>query len=195
MKHGFTKGIIGLFFLLAFAGCTKPSQENVTSDQQSIKSVSVPSSSSASSNEMFRYTDQGYRGVLVVKGYAVVDQKKDEGPDPDYGCAKTGNCPSYQYVYFHITDDITEALSSFLQKNHGNAFLKDDAIGLGCLSKGTISASSPDGTSAVNESMTKVLLQSTKKNPVALTLVRTVEPIGGGAPHCWSHFTFVSVTR
>jgi hypothetical protein len=198
MRYASAPRTIGLLCLLLFTACTQPSVKNTVSNESlnSSSLVSIDQQESATISEPtpysgpFKHAEWGHVGTLTIKGYAVIETAKD---CPD--AWRDDNCSPYQYVFFHIIDGITDALSSFIKENSGNSFMKFDAIGLGCLAKGTISAASPDGVSTMSGSTAKLILQSTEKAPITLTLVRTVEPDGGDAPHCYSHFKFVLVTR
>ncbi len=190
--------ILPLLFLTACSVQQSTVDPDVSSMASSLSSAIASSqgssafSASNGYNGPFKYTsEEGHIGTITVQGYAFIQEQKE---DPDYDlCGE--NCGSYEYVFFRLTDPLTEPLSSFVKGNRGNSFMKENAIGLGCLSDGVISASSPDFPSEISREMTERLLQATENDPITLTLVRTVEPLGMGAPRCYAHFRFVSVAR
>ena len=82
----------------------------------------------------------------------------------------------------------------------GNAYVKDDAIGLGCIEDGIVTyynSSDQNGSKqySLYDSDSKKIMDSTSSNPIRLRLNRLLFTSGSGAPLCYSHITEVSVVE
>jgi len=128
-----------------------------------------------------------YIGTINVEGYATV--MNQQGTSCIQECASQlgeamntcmENCPyDVPYVFFNLIDNNSKLLTDFLVQQKGNAYVKPNAIGLGCISS--------------NSQLTDIVEQSSVDNPIMLTLSRPYAPQGRGASECYSHFQVLSV--
>ena len=94
----------------------------------------------------------------------------------------------------------SDDFSSYVRDLNGNAFAKENAIGLGCIENNRLSYvndSDELGMKGYNlsESDTSILLNSSQSNPITLELEKLQYTSGRGAPKCYSHITYVKVVK
>ena len=130
-------------------------------------------------------------GKVRVKGYATIDKIEDETGD------------SRDYVFFHILDTSSQNFIEYIKKYQGNAFVRDNAIGLGCFNSNNIiyeNHSDQLGNIAITLSYayTKKIIDSSINNPIILNLERfplNYSKASGNISLCYSHITHISVVE
>lgn len=132
----------------------------------------------------------GEMGTFQAEGYITTMQAQRE----DFDCGP--NCTYDERVFFTIVNTPNSSVDSFLKEWEGNSFVDDQAISLGCVFDGVISADknfAGDKKLNLSRADSTTMLNSTKNNTVKLEISRLVIPSGGGAPNCYSHFDSVTV--
>ncbi len=191
---------VGLLTVVLSGCAASPSDVSINqTSSSSVSSVTVASSSSAGpyTGPFMCGGETQCIGNFTVKGYPVIVTQTES---PEYhGCGD--HCLSYQYVYFRITEGMTQPILAFLDKTRGNAYVQEDALGLGCVWKkkenneretiGSIrDIPSEDLTIETNPEDASTILQATADAPVSLVFSIPIEAEGHGAPICYSHFYF-----
>jgi hypothetical protein len=175
-----------LAFILAFAlsislsACQKIMREPsppLSDAASSSVSSSTLSEIERSSMDLFHKTENGdFTGTITLKGYPLREERCSKGGYGDV-CAAWAT-----YVFFKITDGMTPPLGEYMEQNKGNAFMKSDAIGLGC--------EQSDGLREI----LPILDSGNPASPVTIVLNRHFETPGMGAHACYSHFEIDSVS-
>lgn len=179
-------------FLLGGCQLFSTGPESIPTDQTPRQEMTQEMEEGAKTTQKFAaLTDNFYEGGYInVRGYAT-EEEVDE-----VWCEE--NCKKYQYVAFHILPSEYEsgALEQALQQNAGNAYVGDDAIGLGCDEDGVITYDNDSDeygyeTFTLSPELSTKILASTPEEPMDLQLVKY--PLNGGreAFTCYAHFTRV----
>lgn len=185
--------IIASLFLAACWG--GPSDDGLSSSSSSsTSSLAKVSSVPAAYSVEFRQQPNGeFLGSVTLTGYATVRDRKEAFCE--------SNCKTFKYVLFNITDGANADLKKFLGNNEGNSYAGNGIIGLGCVSDDgkTIRSEVADPKTytvsrTIDAADSAVILKSNARNLVSITLDRDYAPPGGGAPDCYSHFEYVTVT-
>ena len=134
--------------------------------------------------------NEDFSGIVKVTGYPIVENKVNE----------LGDGKEYSYVYFYIMESNKQEFEAYIQKLNGNAFVSDNAIGIGCIIDNNIkyyNASDKNGEKEyiLSNDISNEILNSTKDNPIRLKLERLPLTYGKGAPICYSHITTIEVAK
>ncbi len=150
--------------------------ENTTSDNDTFKSDASD-------------LNGGY-GTVIVTGYSEIvhnDEKNMHGVASDY-------------LYFHIIDGANTDFTQFISKLEGNDFVKEKAIGLGCVENDVIkreNVSDELGAQVFKISSTQKdkIINSTKENPIKLKLnrLKDTKEAGFDSTYCYSFMTYVDI--
>jgi len=132
------------------------------------------------------FGDNGDFGTLMARGY-VTTQKVPEAFCDD-------NCPEFTYASFVISETKNPNILNYLKAQSGNAFVKDNAIGMGCIVDNVIRYSNNADTTGQKEyTLSKDeslrILAATAESPITLEITKLKQDSGSGAPTCYSHFT------
>jgi len=194
MKH--SSFIVAVSLMLFLSACWGGPANDGSSSSSSSSSSAVAEVSSAPvtySGEFKQQPDGSYLGSVTLTGYATTNEIDEPFCESD--------CKKYRYVFFNITHGMTPELKRFAGGNDGNAYVGNDSIGIGCVSDDgkTIVSDVADLQThmvqrEINEQDSQVILKSNARNLVTITLNRDYEPAGSGAPACYSHFEYVTVT-
>jgi len=133
-----------------------------------------------------------YYGTLFVRGYPELVEVEE--------AFCTGACPLHTYVFFHVLETTSPALTDYLTANLGNSFLGEESIGLGCLEEGLIVYSNDSAAYGFKSfslfpELSEAILNATQEDPIALKLERFMPGAGSGAPTCYSHFAIVELVE
>jgi hypothetical protein len=119
---------------------------------------------------------------VMAKGYVVLRDREQAFCED--------HCQTYSYAFFVFQEN--KELQRFTQKNTGNAFVKNSAIGMGCITKDglayTNNAVIGNKSETLSIDFTNALLQSNKDNLVELSFKKEIAGPGQGANNCYSHF-------
>lgn len=119
---------------------------------------------------------------VKAKGYVVLEERKAAF------CEE--NCPLYSYAFFVFDKNIE--LQHFIEQNEGNAFVKKNAIGIGCVNEEGVYYHNNSDIGIKDEVLpldtSNKILQSNTKNKIDLSFRREIVSAGKGAPNCYSHF-------
>lgn len=134
-----------------------------------------------------------WNGELYVRGYVSTEMREEAFCEED--------CEEFEYVMFNITENSNENagkddLSNFMKDFEGNAFVGENALGLGCVSEGQIYydfATDVDGeVDFVKYTFSKEdsaeIMNSDEENQVVLKMERT-PGIEADATTCTSLFS------
>lgn len=145
------------------------------------------------------FGDKGDYGTLQARGYVTTQAiEYMPGASGPYSC-HNGGCVTNNYAYFNIVKTENTHLSAYLLNNHGNSYVQDNAIGIGCVEDGIISYSNisdENGMKTYNISSTDTtkILAATAEKPIDLSIEKLNFTGGGsGAPVCYSQFTTFNI--
>ena len=141
------------------------------------------------SNDTF--TTANNSGIVEVMGYVKIEEKEVPSMYENAG-------EKYKYVYFYITETKSNEFKKYLESLEGNAFVSDNAIGLGCTKDGKITyynSSDELGEKSyeLSQEVSNKILNSSESNLVKLKLEKLAYSSGKGATSCFSHITYVEV--
>ena len=139
-----------------------------------------------------RQPGDGFSGDLTVRGYAEIENVQEAF------CEQ--NCNTYQYVFVKILETGNAALPLFLTEFDGNSYVQEDAIGIGCLEGEVIRFENATDEqqmveSSISPDATRMIQESSKRNPILLKLTKKQLSGGSEAPSCYSHFSTIEVVR
>ena len=124
---------------------------------------------------------------VEARGHVVLEERKTAF------CEE--NCPVYTYVFFIFEQN--KELQNFVQKNLENAFVKKNAIGIGCVNDEGVYYYNDSDIGTKEETLpiniSNRLLQSSKENKIDVQFRREINSSGKGAPSCYSHFRDFSI--
>jgi hypothetical protein len=133
----------------------------------------------------------GY-GIATVKGYVTVEKIYDGdvvGPDS----------PTYDMIYFNVTETKNDQFLSYLKDNEGKTYLGDKKFSIGCLLNNDkityINDSDATEMKKYEISVTDStrIMNSTKDDPVKLEIEIFKLTGGSGAPKCYSMISTINV--
>ena len=163
---------------------TEVSENNIVSDNNTANATD---DNAQEVNDTFSITTNS--GVVEVIGYPEIREMIDE--------MNTGE--KYSYVFFHITETNSNNFKEYINSLKGNAFVLDNAIGIGCKKENIIeyfNSSDETGKGKYYELSledSSRILNATNNNPIKLKLERKTLTYGGGASACYSHITTIEV--
>ena len=172
-------------FLVGFSGCQEnESVESPASETATKSEIEVISGISNAFEDSFTYNTEtyNYEGAKSLTGYASVVQVEEAW------CEE--NCATYDYVFFNFgeEDKSHETFARFLSDNEGNAFVKENAVGLGCLDEGVLYSATWDSRSVTHQLIADKIMASNEDNPITIYLRRVVPETESDAPTCYAHF-------
>lgn len=153
------------------------------------RSSSLASSSSSAAPYVgpFRFDPmEGYQGTITVTGYPEIEMHEEGFCD-----TTTEDCETFAYVYFRVTDGLSDLLRAYLVDLKGNTFVSgDDGIGIGCKVAPDAIRVDPGYSvgSPLPADVSVAILNATKERPVSLTLMHPTLTGGTDANDCYSHF-------
>ncbi len=132
-------------------------------------------------------------GIVEVIGYPEIKEKTYSRDNYEGSDEKP-----YYYIYFHIKETKSTEFKKFIDDHRGNAFVSEDAIGIGCNSDGKITYfNASDMFGGKNYELSKEdsdkILNATENNPVRLKLEKLVLSDGTDAPICYSFINSIVV--
>lgn len=146
-----------------------------------------------------------FQGSFSASGYVVTEEKTEAFCYPEEG----EECEIFTYTFFVLQDySSKDSVDQFLEQNTGNSFLREKAIGIGCLEDETLLYSnfyfptnehSPDREPLVSTEKsfspvdTERLLNSSPEAPVTLEFEKLGFPRESSAPDCFSHFANIEI--
>ncbi len=151
-----------------------------TSQQQEVETVTLTKGT---------FGDSGEYGTVQVEGYPTISAKNEAF------CLE--NCQQYDYVFFNIKKTENTNILNYINSQSGNSFVRDKAIGIGCIANGEISYYNLSTSRGMQEYKlskddTTKIMNATSEKPVVLELEKLPYSGGRGAPTCTSHFTTIT---
>ena len=134
-------------------------------------------------------------GIVYVEGYATKEIIEASSMYEDLdGLDKA------EYVFFNITNTDSNDFMTWIEGIKGNTFVKDKAIGLGCIHEDYIRYyNSSDEADCeeykIEKEAAQKILNSSESNPIKLKLERKKFTGGSAAPLCYSHISNVSIVE
>jgi hypothetical protein len=175
-------GALGFIFWQNFINKDETKMESVSKTSQVESTKDAPDKEAALTAGTF----DGATGTLQARGYLYT---KDV---PDPYCET--NCATYTRAFFHIVESPNQSIGSYISDQKGNAFVEDSAVALGCVIDGKIQAAGiPSGEKIYSNTLSKLLVDSSKEMPVSIEIGRSTVPAGGDAPVCYSHFDSITL--
>ncbi len=167
----------------------KQSSGVVEGNNENSNNVNEPKPKEPVLGENDTFSSSTESGQVDVLGYAEVTEI-NESFDSD------GETESY--IFFHILDIKSNDFLSYIDSLKGNSFVKEKAIGIGCVDDNIIryaNDSDQEGLKAyeLTKDVSSKIINSTSSNPIKLRLNRMPLTYGSGAPSCYSHITTIEV--
>ena len=139
------------------------------------------------------YDASTYYGKATVRGYATTEKITS-------GDVVTDDSPSYDMVFFNITESDSNKLMAFvdLYGSNGNSYVNGRAIAIGCVKDGKLvhyNDSDEFGMKEyeLGEADTTKLVNSTSDATITLEIERYQFTGGSGAPDCYSHISTIAI--
>jgi hypothetical protein len=137
--------------------------------------------------EINTFSKEKASGLVYVLGYSEIVKMNSPYDDE-----------SYNYVFFHIIDTKSNEFLDYIEELQGNSYVREKAIGLGCLNNEIISYvndSNEIGSKSfeLSNKSTNAIINSSISNPIKLKLTKKALSYGGEAPLCYSHITNIKV--
>lgn len=157
---------------------TKSKTENAAVEQKTVKSKALLRGN---------FGDNGEYGTLQAEGYASII-KVDEAY-----CFES--CKQFDYVLFNITKTENPNITNYLKSKSGNAYTRENSIGIGCLANGVITYKNASDANqkkefTIPQNETTQISASTTAKPIRLEIEKLVYTGGGfGGDQCWSDFS------
>lgn len=134
-------------------------------------------------------------GIVYVEGYATKEVLESSNMYGDLDGLESAN-----YVFFNITNTDSNDFMTWINDSQGNAYVRDKAIGLGCIQDDYIRYyNSSDEADCqeyqIEKDLAQRILNSSESSPIKLKLERKKYTVGTGAPLCYSHITSVSIVE